>query len=74
MKNVKRIDFVSGCANSDGKLVKGTERAVTILFNQTVITSKEVRKLIDNGMYEYDERIIVTTPTQADNLRSRSPQ
>lgn len=71
MKNVKRIDFVTGCANSDGNIVKGTERPVTILFNKTVITADEVRELIISGMYEYDSRIIVTTPTQADNLRSK---
>lgn len=71
MNNVKRIDFETGCANSDGELVKGTERDVTILFNKTVITDDEVRGLIDSGMYEYDSRVIVTTPIQADNLRSK---
>ena len=71
MKNVMRIDFETGCYTSDGELVKGTERRVAVLFNQTVITSDEVRELIRSGMYEYDIRIIVTTPTQADNLRSR---
>ena len=71
MKNVMRIDFETGIANSDGELVRGTEREVTILFNKTVITGKEVQELINNGMYEYDSRIIVTTPTQADNLRSK---
>lgn len=72
MKNVKRIDFITGCADSNRNLVKGTERKVTVLFNQTVITSDEVRKLIDSDMYEYDNRIIVTTPIQADNLRSKN--
>ena len=71
MKNVMRIDFETGCANSDGKLVKGTERDVCILYNKTVITGDEVEKLINSGMYEYDSRIIVTTPIQADNLRSK---
>lgn len=71
MNNVKRIDFETGCANSDGEIVKGTERNVTVLFNQTVITSDEVRELICSGMYEYDSRVIVTTPMQADNLKSR---
>ena len=71
MKNVMRIDFITGCANSDGNLVKGTEREVTVLYNKTVITTAEVRKLIDSDMYEYDNRIIVTTPKQADNLRSK---
>ena len=71
MNNVKRIDFVIGCANSDGEIVKGTERNATVLFNQTVITSDETQELIRSGMYEYDSRVIVTTPIQADNLRSR---
>lgn len=71
MNNVMRIDFVIGCANSDGKFVKGTERNVCILYNKTVISQKEVDVLIDSGMYEYDDRIIVTTPTRADNLKSR---
>lgn len=71
MKNVRRIDFATGCANSDGNIVKGTERGVTILFNKTVITGDEVRELINSGMYEYDSRIVVTTPIQADNLKSK---
>lgn len=71
MKNVMRIDFESGFADSDGKLVKGTERAITVLFNKTVISVDEVRKLIDSDMYEYDSRIIITTPTRADNLRTK---
>lgn len=71
MKNVMRIDFETGCANSDGELVKGTERMVTVLFNKTVISEVKVKKLINSGMYEFDSRIIVTTPTQADNLRTK---
>lgn len=71
MKNVMRIDFETSIASSDGKPIKGTERGVAVLFNKTVITANEVRKLIDSGMYEYDNRIIVTTPTQANNLKSR---
>ena len=71
MKNVMRIDFETGCANSDGELVRGTERDITILFNKTVITSDEVKELIRSGRYEYDDRIVVTTPTQADNLRDK---
>ena len=66
-----RIDFETGCANSNGELVKGTERDVCILYNKTVITNDEVENLIRSGMYEFDNRIIVTTPTQADNLKSK---
>lgn len=69
MKNIMRVDFISGCCNSNGELVKGTERPVCILYNKTVISTEEVHKLIENSMYEYDERIVVTTPKQADNLK-----
>ena len=71
MNNVMRIDFETGCFNSNDQIVKGTEREVTVLFNKTVIDADEVRELIRSGMYEYDDRIIATTPTQADNLKSR---
>ncbi len=71
MKNVKRIDFTLRIADSDGEPVNGTEREVCVIFNQTVITADEVYELINSGMYEYDSRVIVTTPSRADNLRSR---
>ena len=71
MNNVMRIDFTTGIANSDGKLINGTEVDVSVLWNITVISEEEVRKLIDSGWYECDERIVVTTPRQADNLRGK---
>lgn len=71
MNNVKRIDFEVGCANSAGEIVKGTEHTVTILFNKTVITVDEVQELIRSGMYEYDNRVVITTPMQADNLKDK---
>ena len=71
MNNVKRIDFTTGIANSDGKLIEGTERDVCVLFNTTVISAEEVCELINSDGYQFDRRIVVTTPVQADNLRSR---
>lgn len=71
MRNVMRIDFEVGCCNSDGKLVPGTEHGVCVLYNNTIISEDEVQELIRSGMYEYDNRIVVTTPIQADNLKSR---
>lgn len=71
MQNVRRIDFQTGLANSDGDLVEGTERDVCILFNKTVISAEEVRDLIESGRYEYDERVVVTTSLQAENLKSK---
>lgn len=71
MTNVMRIDFEIGCANSDGEIVKGTERDVCILYNKTVITKDEIDELIRSGEYEFDSRIVVTTPIQANNLRGK---
>lgn len=71
MNNVKRIDFSYSLADSDGNRIDGTERDVSVLFNITVISVEEVQELINSGEYEFDRRIIVTTPVQADNLRSR---
>lgn len=71
MKNVKRIDFNYYLADSDGEPIEGTDTKICLLFNTTVISEEEVRNLIDTGMFDYDNRIIVTTPNRADNLRSR---
>ena len=71
MNNVMRLDFTTSICDSDGKPVKGTERNVSILWNKTVISTDDVCELINNSMYEYDNRIIVTTPTQADNLKDK---
>lgn len=70
MNNVMRIDFSEGYTTSDGEFIDGMTEEITILFNPTVIYEDEVRKLINSGMYEYDNRIVVTTPTRADNLKS----
>lgn len=71
MKNVMRIDFSTSICDSDDKPVSGTGRDVSILWNKTVISTDEVYELINNGMYEYDNRIIVTTPIQANNLKTK---
>ena len=71
-KNIKRIDFVQGTATSDGKIINGTEVEMSILFNQTVISAEEVRKLIETEMHEYDQRVICVTKVQADNLKGNN--
>lgn len=69
MDNIKRIDFEMGYTNSDGEFIKGMTEKVTVLYNESVINYKEVCKLINTEEYEYDSRVVVTTPTRADNLR-----
>lgn len=66
--HIKRIDFTIACCNSDGKPVKGTEEELVVMFNDKIISVEEVNKLIDSGMYEYDERVVAITKIQADNL------
>lgn len=68
MDNIKRIDFEMGYTNSDGEFIKGMTEKVTVLYNENVINYEEVCKLINSEEYEYDSRVIVTTPTRADNL------
>lgn len=71
MKNLMRFDFDTALINSAGDPVPGTKSSVTVLFNKTVISEEEVISLIDSGEYEYDNRIIVTTPTRANNLNTK---
>lgn len=69
--NLKVIQFTSSMANSDGEPVKGTERNIVVMFNCTQIAAEEVNKLIQSGMYEYDQRVVVLTPTQYNYLKNK---
>lgn len=69
MSNIKRIDFEMGYTNSDGEFIDGMTEKISVLYNESVINDDDVYRLIDSGVYEYDCRIVVTTPIQADNLR-----
>lgn len=71
MNNVKRIDFSYSLADSDGNRIDGTEMEVSVLFNITVISVEEVQELINSGEYEFDNRLVITSPSRANNLRSR---
>ena len=68
---IMRIDFTEGCVNSDGVIVEGTERPICVLYNDDIISGVEVKDLIRNGEYEWDNRIVVTTTARADNLKGK---
>lgn len=68
---IRRVDFEVCVANSDGEPIRGTERMVSVIYNTQITPAKEVEKLINNGMYEHDERLIVTIPESADILKVR---
>lgn len=59
-------------ATSDGKPVKGTERDIVVFFNKKIISARDVKSLIENGKYEYDPRVVVTSRTQAQLLRGKA--
>lgn len=67
--NIKRIDFETGIYTSYGKVIPGTEESFSILFNKTVISEGEVKKVINRGTFREDRRMIVTTTDRADALR-----
>lgn len=66
-----RIDCKEVVCNSDDEPIAGTERELAILFNKRVISQEEVKKLIAEDVFWSDERVVVMTKKQADNLRER---
>lgn len=68
IENVRRADFQVGFVDSYGKPIEDTLRNVVIMWNRVTISDEEVFELINSGRYEYDERVVVMTPKQADNL------
>ena len=71
IENLKKIEFDSYTCTSDGLPVNGTRRPTVVMFNQTQISADEVNKLIKSGMYEYDNRVVVMTPKQAEFLHDK---
>lgn len=70
-KNLSAIEFDTYVCTSDGEPVKSTGRHVVVLFNKTVIDADAVSKLIDDGRYEYDSRVIVIDKQQLINLHDK---
>lgn len=61
-EHIKRISLTTAYCNSDSK------QELVILFNNNIISEEEVNKLINSGMYENDQRIVIMTKLQSDNL------
>lgn len=62
----KRIDFNTMLSDSDDEPITGTETHHTVLYNTNVISEDEVREIIRNGTFQWDNRIIHTQPDRAD--------
>ena len=69
--NLRTVSVVVGKCASDGKMVKGTEREVTVLYNRTQITMKEIDEAFKNGTWEFDERLIQVTHKQLEYLHDK---
>lgn len=70
LNNIKRIDFELSYRKFNGNPVKGAY-TITLFWNESVISSDEVMRLIETDNYENDNRLIVTTPDRADALNGK---
>lgn len=68
MDNIKRKDLEVYMHDSEGEKIDGTGQSITIIYNDVSISEKEVEQLIKTDRYRFDDRIIIVTPQQADNL------
>ena len=73
-KDLARVDYEVGMADSDGKPIPDSPRkTVSVIYNKNVISADELARLMESGMYEYDNRVICMSPEQADNMAAKHP-
>lgn len=71
VENLKVYACTLCTCTSDGQPIKGTEREVCVLFNQTQISEEEVSELFERDMWEYDPRVTPITKQQLDMLHDK---
>ena len=71
IENLKVYSCTLYVCTSDGKPIKGTEREVMVMFNQTQISNEEVTALFDNDTWEYDPRVVPITREQLKMLQDK---
>lgn len=49
--------------------IDGKDYVRYAVYNKLVITEEEVKKLLRNGMMDYDDRVVVMSEKQYNNLR-----
>ena len=62
-KNIYSIDFIEERC--------GLSIPQSVLFNITQISEDKVKELLNNGMYRFDERVIVVSQNQLKNLADK---
>ena len=60
--NIQVMELVFKRTDSYWKPIEGLERTVMALYNLENISADEVEDLARSGMYEYDDRILLTDP------------
>lgn len=70
-EHLMRIDCTMELQGSDGRPAQGFETEISLLFNDTVISSKEVVEVLTHGNINKDPRVIVTTQRKADAFIGR---
>ena len=68
MDNIKRKDLEIYLHDSEGEKIEETGQRITIIYNDGIISEKEVEQLIKTDWYRYDDRVIIISTQQADNL------
>lgn len=71
IKNLKVYACVLCTCNSDGNPVRGTEREVMVMFNQTQISEEEVKELFELNKWERDHRVVPITREQLKMLKDK---
>ena len=62
--NLRVLTFTTMMANSDGEPIPGTECERNLIFNCTQITEDEVNQLINDDVWELDDRIVSVHSSQ----------
>lgn len=73
-KYLKTYEFITYVSDSDGIPVEGTKQEHILLFNSSQISDKEVLQLIDNGNWEYDNRVVKLNRAQLEFLKDKEEQ
>ena len=67
MGKIRRIDVIQMMTHL-GFLISGSEKKLSIIFNDDVIREELALELINSGNYMKDNRVIVIEPEKADLL------
>lgn len=66
--NIQMIEAVFKAVDSDGEPIEGTDRPTVFLYNLEKITAAEVEKVLNDGSYMFDTRILEADPERVANI------